>query len=68
MSLQGHSQLSLKGWGNQGKFLKDWKKANVTATVMKEDLGNNRLVRLRSVPGNMMEQIILVTVSRHYGK
>lgn len=68
MSLQGYSQSSLKGWGNQGKFLKDQKKGNVTATVKKEDLGNDRLVRLGSVPGNGMEQIILITVSKHYEK
>jgi len=40
----------------------DWKKANVTPTFKKgkkEDQGNQRLVSLTSIPGKMMEQLII---------
>jgi len=45
----------------------DWKKANVTAIfkqAKKEDLGNCRLSCLTSVPGKVMEQIHLETISK----
>ena len=46
----------------------DWRKANVTPIFRKgrkEDLGSDRLVSLTSIPGNVMEQLILETISRH---
>ena len=46
----------------------DWKKANVTPVFKKgkkEDPGNYRSVSLTSIPGKVMEQLILDTISRH---
>jgi len=48
--------------------LEDWKKANITPVFRKgkkEDLGNDRLVSLSSVPGKVMEQIFLETIAGH---
>ena len=46
----------------------DWRKANVTAVFKKgkkEDPGNYRLLGLTSIPGKVMEQLILEIISRH---
>ncbi|KGL80178.1 hypothetical protein N309_06321, partial [Tinamus guttatus] len=50
------------------EVLEDWKKANVTPVFKKgkkEDPGNYRPVSLTSVPGKVMERLILAVVSRH---
>lgn len=51
-------------WGS-GKYLEDWKKANVSPIFekgKKEDLGYYRLSTFILIPGKMMEQIILETI------
>ncbi|KGL79366.1 RNA-directed DNA polymerase from mobile element jockey, partial [Tinamus guttatus] len=51
-----------------GEVLEDWKKANVMPVFKKgkkEDPGNYRPVSLTSVPGKVMERLILALVSRH---
>lgn len=60
-----HSQRSLEDCGDK-KF--PWKKANVTAIFRKakRDLGRYRLVSLTWVPGKVMEQIHLETISKHH--
>ncbi|KGL77080.1 RNA-directed DNA polymerase from mobile element jockey, partial [Tinamus guttatus] len=51
-----------------GEVPEDWKKANVTPVFKKgkkEDPGNYRPVSLTSVPGKVMERLILAVISRH---
>ena len=51
-----------------GEVLEDQSKSNVIPTYRKgkkEELGNDRLVSLTLIPGKVMEQIILPTVSKH---
>ena len=51
-----------------GEVPEDWRLANVTPTYKKgcrEDLGNDRPVSLTSVPGKIMEQIVLREITWH---
>ncbi|KFQ12409.1 hypothetical protein N330_12757, partial [Leptosomus discolor] len=57
-------------WLN-GEVPVDWRIANVTPIYKKgrkEDLGNYRPVSLTLVPGKVMEQIILRTITSHLQK
>jgi len=47
--------------------LEDWRKVNVTPVFKKgknEDPGNYRPISLTSIPGKMMEQLILDVISK----
>ncbi|GAB0209450.1 mitochondrial enolase superfamily member 1 [Grus japonensis] len=56
------------GHREQERCLKDWRKANVTPVFKKgkkEDPGNYRSVSLTSIPGKVMEQLILGVINKH---
>ncbi|KFP08233.1 RNA-directed DNA polymerase from mobile element jockey, partial [Calypte anna] len=56
-----------KSWVT-GEVPEDWRIANVTPVYKKgkkEDRGNYKPVSLTSIPGKVMEQLVLVTISRH---
>ncbi|KFP07012.1 RNA-directed DNA polymerase from mobile element jockey, partial [Calypte anna] len=56
-----------KSWVT-GEVPEDWRIANVTPVYKKgkkEDPGNYRPVSLTSIPGKVMEQLVLLTISRH---
>ncbi|KFP33470.1 LINE-1 reverse transcriptase, partial [Colius striatus] len=51
-----------------GEVPEDWRRANVTPVFKKgkkEEPGNYRPLSLTSIPGKVMEQLILNAVSRH---
>ena len=54
-----------------GEVPEDWRIANVTPVFKKgkkEDPGNYRPVSLTSVPGKVMEPLVLDTISRQLGE
>ncbi|PKU34197.1 rna-directed dna polymerase from mobile element jockey-like [Limosa lapponica baueri] len=56
-----------KSW-RTGEGPEDWRKASVTPVLKKgkkEDPGNYRPVTLTSIPGKVMEQLILDVISKH---
>ncbi|KFV88526.1 RNA-directed DNA polymerase from mobile element jockey, partial [Struthio camelus australis] len=51
-----------------GEVPEDWKKANVTPVFKKgkkEEPGNYRPVSLTSIPGKVMEQLLLKVITKH---
>lgn len=51
-----------------GEVPKDWKKVKVTLVFKKskkENLGNCMSVNLTTIPRNMMDQLILETISKY---
>ncbi|KFV88874.1 hypothetical protein N308_13813, partial [Struthio camelus australis] len=56
-----------RSW-RSGEVPEDWKKANVTPVFKKgkkEKPGNYRPVSLTSIPGKVMEQLILEVITKH---
>ncbi|GAB0204823.1 mitochondrial enolase superfamily member 1 [Grus japonensis] len=67
MLLLSHTSIFERSW-RTGEVPEDWRKANVTLAFKKgkkEDPGNYRPVSLTSIPGKVMEQLILDVISRH---
>ncbi|PKU37685.1 rna-directed dna polymerase from mobile element jockey- hypothetical protein [Limosa lapponica baueri] len=65
--LTGFSIIFERSW-RTGEVPEDWRKANVIPVFKKdkkEDPGNYRLVSLTSIPGKMMERLILGVISKH---
>jgi len=66
-SLLSNCLSSLKGPGEQVEVSEDWRKATVTPIFKKskkEDPGNDRPVSLTSIPGKVMEQLIMDVISK----
>ncbi|GAB0208736.1 mitochondrial enolase superfamily member 1 [Grus japonensis] len=65
--LGGHLASSRGSW-RTGEVPEDWRKANVTLVFKKgkkEGPGNYRPVSLTSIPGKVMEQLILGVINKH---
>ncbi|PKU35644.1 rna-directed dna polymerase from mobile element jockey- hypothetical protein [Limosa lapponica baueri] len=61
------SIISERSW-RRGEVPEDWRKANVTPVFKKdkkEDPGNYRLISLTSIPGKVMEELVLDVISEH---
>ncbi|KFP33247.1 RNA-directed DNA polymerase from mobile element jockey, partial [Colius striatus] len=61
------SIISGQSW-RTGEVPEDWRKANVTPVFKKgrkDDSGNYRPVSLTSIPGKVMEQLILNAITEH---
>ncbi|PKU44861.1 rna-directed dna polymerase from mobile element jockey-like [Limosa lapponica baueri] len=66
--IAGPLSIIFEGSWRTGEMPEDWRKANVIPVFKKgkkEDLGNYRLVSLTSIPGKVMEQLILDAISEH---
>ncbi|KFP31467.1 hypothetical protein N325_06266, partial [Colius striatus] len=62
------SVIFSKSW-RTGEVPEDWRKVNVTPVFKKskkEEPGNYRPVSLTSIPGKVMEQLVLGAVCRHF--
>ena len=60
------SSIFVRSW-RTGEVPKEWRKASVTPVFKKckkEDPGNYRPVSLTSIPGKMMEQLILQVITK----
>ncbi|GAB0183458.1 mitochondrial enolase superfamily member 1 [Grus japonensis] len=56
------------GSRREGEVSEDWRKANVTPVFIqgtKEDPGNYKPISLTSIPGKVMEQLILEVIFKH---
>ncbi|KFV87109.1 hypothetical protein N308_06886, partial [Struthio camelus australis] len=61
------SILFERSW-RSGEVPEDWKKAVVTPVFQKgkkEEAGNSRPVSLTSLPGKVMEQLLLKVITKH---
>ncbi|KFV74587.1 hypothetical protein N308_00053, partial [Struthio camelus australis] len=61
------SILLERSW-RSGEVPEDWKKASVTPVFQKgkkEEPGNSRPVSLTSIPGKVMEQLLLEVITKH---
>jgi len=67
MSILSHSPIIFERSWITGKVPEDWRKASVTPIFKKgkkEDPGNYRPVSLTSIPGKVMEQLILDVICK----